>query len=309
MMRPLLRPWLKMATLALSAAVVSACGGSAARPRTGTILAVAAENQYANVIGQIGGSYVTAVAIESNPNTDPHSFEASPSVAATLAAARMIVENGAGYDAFIDSVDASASQTPGRLIDVQKLLHLPAQIANPHLWYRPTTMPALARAVAHELSVLEPAHASYFSARARAFDRSLDPWFAAIRAFRRRFPHVRVATTEPVGDYLLSALGAANQTPFSLAADIMNGIDPAPENVSRQDELLSGHRVRVLLYNEQVTDPLTASFLAKAKAARIPVVALYETMPTPGYDYQSWMLAEIGALTRALASGRSTEHL
>jgi len=32
-------------------------------------------------------------------------------------------------------------------------------------------------------------------------------------------------------------------------------------------------------------------------------------MPAPGYDYQSWMLAEVRALHRALAEGRSTEKL
>ena len=36
---------------------------------------------------------------------------------------------------------------------------------------------------------------------------------------------------------------------------------------------------------------------------------MYETMPTPGYDYQSWMLAEVDAMDKALAHKTSTEHL
>ena len=51
------------------------------------IVAVGAENEYANVICQIGGRYVRVTAIESNPNTDPHSFEASPSVAQAVSSA------------------------------------------------------------------------------------------------------------------------------------------------------------------------------------------------------------------------------
>jgi zinc/manganese transport system substrate-binding protein len=88
----------------------------------------------------------------------------------------------------------------------------------------------------------------------------------------------------------------------------MNGVDPAPQAVSFQDSLLSAHRVRVLLYNQQVTDSLTQSFIAAAKKSGIPVVGVYETMPT-GYRYQSWMLAEVSALAKAVAHGVSTQKL
>ena len=68
--------------LLLAALLLSGCGGSLAASTgasaNGKIAAVAAENQYANVIEQIGGKYVKVTAIESNPNTDPHTFEASP---------------------------------------------------------------------------------------------------------------------------------------------------------------------------------------------------------------------------------------
>ena len=73
----------------------------------------------------------------------------------------------------------------------------------------------------------------------------------------------------------------------------MNGVDPAPQDISLQDSLFTGHKVKVFLYNQQVTDSLTA-VVPRAAAHRdgIPVVGVYETMPTPGYTYQSWMLAE-----------------
>jgi zinc/manganese transport system substrate-binding protein len=118
-----------------------------------------------------------------------------------------------------------------------------------------------------------------------------------------------VATTEPVGDYMLEAAGTINRTPWALQADIMNGIDPSPQDVSLQESLFSGHQVRVFLYNQQVTDPLTSSFLGEAEHDGIPVVGVYETMPTPGYSYQSWMLAEVQALHRALADKQSTVRL
>jgi zinc/manganese transport system substrate-binding protein len=118
-----------------------------------------------------------------------------------------------------------------------------------------------------------------------------------------------VAVTEPVGDYLLQAAGTDIKTPFGLQSDVMNGVDPSPQYVSLQDNLLAQHKVKVILYNQQVTDSLTTSFLAAAHHYGIPVVGVYETMPTPGYSYQSWMLAEVNALRRAVASKVSTEKL
>jgi zinc/manganese transport system substrate-binding protein len=89
----------------------------------------------------------------------------------------------------------------------------------------------------------------------------------------------------------------------------MNGTDPAPQDVSLEEALFSGHRVRAFVHNQQVTSSLTEAFVADAKRAAIPVVGVYETMPTPGYDYQSWMLAEVQAIERAVAQGTSTEKL
>jgi zinc/manganese transport system substrate-binding protein len=292
------------------AILISACGGAGeAVTSGGKILAVGAENQYANVIEQIGGRYVKVSAVESNPNTDPHTFEASPSVAETVAAAGLVVQNGVGYDAFMEKIESASASSQRKVIDVQKLLGLSDTTRNPHLWYKPQTMPAVARAVAADLSALQPAHAAYFKADAAAFERSLAPWYRALRQFASEYPGAAVATTEPVGDYMLEAAGTVNLTPFSLQADIMNGVDPAPQDVSTQNLLLAGHRVKAFVYNQQVTDSLTQSFLEAAKRAGVPVVGVYETMPTPGYDYQSWMLAEVRALRRAVAEGISTEKL
>jgi zinc/manganese transport system substrate-binding protein len=130
-----------------------------------------------------------------------------------------------------------------------------------------------------------------------------------IAQFKAAYPGTPVATTEPVADYMLQAAGTRNLTPFPFQADIMNGVDPSPQDVSLQDSLFSGHKVKVFLYNQQVTDTLTESFLTQARKYGIPVVGVYETMPAPGYDYQTWMLAEITALHKAVADKISTQKL
>ncbi len=273
------------------------------------IVAVGAENQYADVIAQVGGKYVDVSSIMSNPNADPHAFEASPAVARVVAAASLVVQNGAGYDTFMNRVESASPSRTRKIIEVARLLGLASNVRNPHLWYKPATMPAVASAVASDLVGIEPAHRSYFMQNAARFDTSLGSWRAAIAGIRARLHGAPVVVTEPVGDYLLSACGLNDETPWALQSAIMNGVDPSPQGVTTEERIISGHEVRALLYNEQVTDPLTESLLALAQRSGVPVVGVYETMPAPGYDYQSWMLAETRALDAALVHGRSTERL
>ena len=275
----------------------------------GKVVAVGAENEYANVIAQVGGKYVQVSAIMSNPNTDPHTFEASASVARVVSAAQLVVQNGVGYDTFMNTIENAAPSSSRKVIVVQNLLGLPTDTPNPHLWYKPVTMPDVANAVADDLAALQPAHAAYFKANAAAFISSLTAWDNAISAFKAQYAGTPVATTEPVADYMLQAVGADIMTPWALQADIMNGTDPSAQDVAVERSLFTEHKVKVFLYNQQVTDSLTESFIALAKANNIPVVGVYETMPVPGYDYQSWMLAEVRDLRNAVTSGVSSERL
>jgi zinc/manganese transport system substrate-binding protein len=295
---------------AVTATVAAACSVAAtAASNDGKIVAVGAENQYADVISQVGGEYVQASAIMSNPNTDPHSFEASIAVAREVGNAQLIVQNGIGYDDFMNSIESASPNSGRTVINVQRLLKLPDSTPNPHLWYDPATMPRVADAIAGALSAIQPTHAAYFAANAAAFKASLQPLTAAIASFKAAYPGTTVATTEPVADYLLTALGADNLTPWTFQAAIMNGVDPSPQNVAVQRALFTEHKVRVFLYNQQVTDALTQSFITLAEQNHIPVVGVYETMPVPGYDYQTWMRTEVQDLREAVADKVSTEHL
>ena len=299
-----------LAVVGLGAVVLcSGCGATSAQVRPGTIAVVAAENQYGNVAAQIGGTDVSVTSVESNPNTDPHSYEVSPSVAQEIGTAQLVIQNGIGYDDFMTKIESASPNPARRVINVQHLLGLPDSTPNPHLWYDPTTMPKVADALAADYTALQPAHAAYFQANAASFIASLGPWRQAIAAFKAEYSGTPVATTEPVADDMLEAAGADNLTPFRFQADIMNGVDPSPQDLSFQTGLFNQHRVKVFVYNEQVTDSLTQSFINDAQSAGIPVMGVYETMPTPGFTYQSWMLAEVDALHNAVADRVSTTRL
>jgi zinc/manganese transport system substrate-binding protein len=296
--------------LAGLAIATAACGGGAqASSTSGVINAIGAENEYANVLSQIGGRFVHVSSVLNNPATDPHTYESSPQVAQEVSAAQLIVQNGVGYDTFMNKIESASPNSSRKLIVVQNVLGLPDSTPNPHLWYAPATMPKVAAAMVADLSAIQPAHAAYFRANAQKFDASLAPWLNAIASFQASYGGVAVATTEPVADYLLEAMGAHNLTPFGFQADIMNGVDPSPQDIALENGFFSLHQVKVFCYNQQVVDALTTSIRVNAKNAGVPVVGVYETMPTPGYNYQSWMLAEVNAIQNAVAHGVSTEHL
>src|SRR5579875_874398 len=298
--------------MGLSGALVSAGWGSsppAGASSTKTVAVVAGENEDGNVTSQIGGKYVSVYSVDSNPNTDPHTYEAKPSVGQKIAAANLLIENGVGYDTFMNTLASASPNSARKVINVQHLLGLPNSTANPHLWYNPRTMPAVAKALATDLSKLDPAHASTFHANANKFIASLRPWITAIAAFKAKYGGTTAATTEPVADYLLQAMGIKNLTPWQFQADIMNGTDPTPQDVSLEKGFFTQHQVKVFCYNQQVTDPLTDSIRQTALSAGVPVVGVYETMPVPGYDYQSWMMAETNAIKKAVTANISTQHL
>lgn len=297
------------ATLVLGAASLAGLVSASGAGASGVVNAVGAENQYANVIAQIGGRYVHVTSVISNPATDPHTYEASTDVARAIASAELVVQNGVGYDAFMRQLESASPSSKREVIVVQNLLGLPLATRNPHLWYKPSTMPAVAKRIEIDLARLAPQHSAYFAERLTRFQASMAPLASAITKFRSRFANDTVATTEPVADYLLAALGLDNLTPFRFQADIMNGVDPSPEDVSFQQGLFAHHRVKVFCYNAQVSSTVTVALRLLAHQSGIPIVAVYETMPTPGYDYQTWMLAEIAALTKALTAHVSTTSL
>jgi zinc/manganese transport system substrate-binding protein len=288
----------------VAALALGGCSASSAQPASDSrIVAIGAESQYTSLITQVGGKYVDASSIMTNPNTDPHTFEASASVAARVSAARIIVQNGLGYDDFMDKIESASPAKTRVVISAQKVTGLPDSTSNPHLWYDASAMERVASTIAAELTKVQPDHAEYFSARLAKLTASIAALKATIARFKVAHPSTPVATTEPVADYLLTAAGAENLTPWAFQASVMNGTDPSPQDVAKQRALFTGHKVRVFVYNRQVTDAITSTFLGLAHKNDIPVVGVFETMPASQKTYQSWMSTQVAALDKAVTNG------
>lgn len=261
---------------------------------------VAAENFYGSVAAAIAGPGAVVTSILSNPNTDPHEFELSPSVARAIAGADIVAYNGAGYDPWMTRLLA-ASPAPGRqAIEAALLIGAPAD-GNPHLWYDPATMPAMAAALAAALTRADPAHAADYAERRAAYVASLVPLQRRIAAMRQKYAGVPVTATEPIFGLMAKALGLVMKNErFQLA--VMNGTEPRASDMAALEDDLRAHRVRALITNAQVTDNATRILVNNAHAFRVAIVGVTETMPA-GASYPGWMLAQLDRLDHVLAAG------
>ncbi|MGH6975700.1 MAG: metal ABC transporter solute-binding protein, Zn/Mn family [Stellaceae bacterium] len=279
--------------LAAAIAVLSVTPALAA----GSIPIVAAENFYGDVAQQIGGTDVRVTSILSNPDEDPHLFEASPSVARAISAARLVVYSGIDYDPWMAKLLRAARSADRTVIVVAELVGKKTG-DNPHIWYDPGTMLALAKVLADDLSVADPARRSDYQDRLVRFRQSMRPIQANIAALHERLAGTPVTATEPVFGYMFEALGVqvGNQA-FQLA--VMNNTEPSASEVAAFESDLKTRKVKLLVYNSQASDPIAERMMKLAKASHIPVVGAAETEP-PGKTYQQWMTSELNAVDYAL---------
>lgn len=260
---------------------------------------VAAENFYGDVATQVGGDKVAVTSILSNPDDDPHLFEASASTAKALAGAKIVIVNGVDYDPWMEKL-LSANKSPGRReILVAALAHKKTG-DNPHLWYNPATVKALATTLAVDLSVADPAHRADYQKAGTAFAASLEPLEAKIADMRKKYAGQPVTASEPVFGYMAELLGLrVHNEKFALS--IMNNTEPSASDVAAFENDLKGHKVKVMLYNAQASEPAVQRLVQIAKDEKIPVVGVSETEPANS-TYQRWMGSQLDALDQALSS-------
>ena len=258
---------------------------------------VAAENFYADIVRQIGGDRVEVASILNNPNQDPHLFETTPTIVRQIAAAQIVIFNGAGYDSWMGKLLESAPRADRTIVAVAELVNK-KEGDNPHLWYEPSTMPTVARSLAGAFSRSDPAHAADYAARLQAFIGSLDRVNRKIEEIRAKYAGVAVTSTEPVFGYMASALGLKVRNERFQTA-VMNDTEPSARDIAAFEDDLKEHKVKLLLYNKQTSTKLTQVMLDVAHRSNVVVVGVTETEPM-GVSYQDWMLSQLEDLQKAL---------
>ena len=284
--------------LALTALLLAACGGSS--QNSGALDVVAAENVYGDIAAQIGGPNVLVTSILTNPNADPHLFEPGTSTGLAVAKAKVVIQNGLGYDAFMTKLEDAAPSGSRTVVTMADALGIRGKDANPHLWYDLPRLGDIATQITNAFVHQDPAHAAAYRRRERRFERSLAPLRQEVAAIRSRSHGAAVAYTEPVPGYLVTAASLDNLAPDSFTRPIEEGTEPPPSAVAAMDTLIAKHRIRALLYNSQAVSPITAQLRDDARNAGIPVVPVTETLP-PHRTFQQWQLGQAGALAAALS--------
>jgi zinc/manganese transport system substrate-binding protein len=275
---------------------------ASARAADGKLAVVAAENFYGDIARQIGGDGVDVVSILHNPDQDPHLFETTPGIVRQIADAQIVIVNGADYDPWMDKLIAAAPRQ-GRVVISAAALTGAKSGGNPHLWYAPATMPAVARAMADAFGKADPAHAADYSERLKVTLASLSRIDARVSQIKARTKGLAVTATEPVFGLMADALGLTvrNQR-FALA--MMNDTEPSARDVAAFEDDLRSRKVKLMLYNKQVTQKTTQRLLDIATKAKVPVVGVTETQPA-GVSFEDWMLGELDAIDKALTGPNS----
>ena len=292
-------------TLGLASAVVfgRAVGGYAPAWAAARIPIVAAENFYADVIGQIAGDHAVLTSIISDPNADPHEYETNARDVAAIARARFVVMNGLGYDGFMTKL-MRASPNPTRAVVVVGTLVGRKDGDNAHVWYDPATMLRFARAVTDILARIDAANARSYHGRLLLFETSYRPFTEKVASLRAKIAGTPIAVTEPVFNYMAGALGLRVLTPHEFQKAIEEGQDPPARAMAAMEDQLRTHRVKVLMHNTQTVTPITEKIKRDAKQLGIPVVGVSETLPPGGLNYQRWMITQLDELDKALTGAR-----
>ena len=282
-------------------AAIAVCG-LAAPAFADPVKVVAAENFYGDMASQIGGANVAVTSILSNPDQDPHLFEASPDTAKALTDAKVVIVNGVDYDPWMEKL-LSAHKAPGRKEVVVGALVGHKAGDNPHLWYDPAYMKAAAKALVADLIAVDPAHKADYEQGQAKFRDSLKPLDDKIAAMRKSYAGQSVTASEPVFGYQAGLLGLKMRNEkYQLA--IMNTAEPTPSEVAAFENDLKGKKVKAMLYNAQASEPAVGKLVQLAKDNGVPVVGVSETEPANS-TYQDWMMGQLNALDKALAGGAS----
>jgi len=270
------------------------CGTAFGSP----IKIVAAENFYGDIAKDIGGKYVEAVSIMRNPNQDPHLFSSNWSTAKSVATANIIIYNGLGYDNWISNLINADSKNNRNIIIVADLVNK-KHGDNPHIWYDPNTMLQYAKFLTNKLSSLDSAHKKYYQDQLVVFTNKSKTLAKHIRDLKQHYQGIDVIATEPVFNYMAELLGLHVQA-IHFQLSMMNDTEPSATDINDFENQLRSRKVRLLIYNNQVTNPLTVRMQTLAVSSHIPILGVSELQPDKE-SYFSWMNKQLNMLDKNLA--------
>ena len=298
-----------MRWLAIIAACVllAGCGAVASSgPGSGTVHVVAAENFWGSIASQLGGDRATVDSIITNPNEDPHSYEPTASDARQLASAQLVIDNGVGYDPWAAKLLSANPESGRTVLTVGDLFGL-KEGDNPHRWYDPANVEAVANAITADLKQLDPKHSTYYDQRRATFEnQDLASYHRLIAEIKQRYGGTAVGASESIFALQAPALGLNLATPYSFLKAISEGTEVSAQDTLTVQRQLSDHEVKVWIYNSQNATPEIQRLNALARAKHIPIATITETLSPASASFEQWQVGQLQRIAQALhqATGR-----
>ncbi len=282
---------------------LAACGTTfqSATGSGGPVQVVAAENFWGSIAAQVGGSHVHVTSIIVDPNADPHSYEPTAADARTVADAQYVIANGAGYDPWADKL-LQANPASGRKELNVGNFNGKHEGDNPHMWYNPNYMTAVANKIRDDLKALDPADATSFDQSAQSFlTTSLKQYHDLIATIKARYSGTPVGATESIFSYLAPALGLNLITPYSYLKAVSEGEDISAADEATVEQQVKQKQIKILVYNSQNTPNNIQALINLARANHIPVATITETLTPANASFQEWQSAQLQGIQSALA--------
>jgi zinc/manganese transport system substrate-binding protein len=296
----------KIVTIVIAVAVVAGVAGLAvyssaapSKPNSSVIQVVAAENFWGSLIAQLGGTHVSVTSIVTDPNADPHEYEANASDARAIADAQLVIENGEGYDSWCSQLVGSSDTSGQVVLNVQNTLGV-ASGGNPHFWYNPNYVNITVHQMYSDLVSISPANTQYFQQQYATLNASLGQLYGEAAAIKAHFAGTEVASTESIFVYLANFTSLDLVSPPAFMDAVAEGNDPPAQSVVEFQQQLESGNVSVLVYNAQTVTPLTSSMKSIAQSNNVTVIAVTETIQPPNVSFQLWMESEYLDLYNAL---------
>jgi len=275
-------------------------------PANSTIVinVVAAENFWGSLVSQIGGAHVSVTSIITDPNTDPHEYQANDSDEIAIKNAQYVILNNVGYDAWATELVGADGDTNQTVLNIGDSLGVSVSggivTGNPHLWYNPNYVNETVAWMYHNLTSIAPSLTGYFTGQYDNLTASLGHLYGEIGLIKEQFAGTVVASTESIFVYLANATGLNLVSPPAFMEAVAEGNDPPDSSVvTFQCQLESGH-VRVLVFNAQTVTPITTSMKSIAQSNNVTELSVTETIVPPTATFQEWMGGELNALYVAL---------
>ncbi len=296
-------PGALVGVLLLLLLTLAACGTTfqSSANSGGPVQVVAAENFWGSIAAQVGGSHVHVTSIIVDPNADPHSYEPTAADARTVADAQYVIVNGAGYDPWADKL-LQANPASGRKELNVGDFNGKHEGDNPHMWYNPDYVTAVANKIRDDLKALDPPDAAAFDQSARTFlTTGLKQYHDLIAAIKARYSGTPVGATESIFSYLAPALGLNLITPYSYLKAVSEGEDISAADQATVEQQINQKQIKVLIYNSQNTPNNIQALINRARANHIPVATITETLTPANASFQDWQSAQLRGIQSALA--------